>query len=246
MTISGLDADSDYQVQVRATNDEGDSGWSTAGSGTTNAQAQTPPAPAITLQLDVDSNVTLGPVREFEVSEGVGSVRIGLRAQTEGNVRPAEDFQITLDAVAATASAGEDYRWPSPTFVFPAADFVLDSGQYVLTVSNTLEVINDEIVEKVLYLELKILDPATLPPYVTVTSDTLITGQNGQAVEIHDDDYATVRFVDIVMNEGEEFEGRLVVEPLVDFGFTVSMIILENATYNRDDAFEKYSLLGDL
>ena len=238
MTISGLDADSDYQVQVRATNDEGDSGWSTAGSGTTNAQAQTPPAPAITLQLDVDSNVTMGEVGEFEVSEGVGSVRIGLRAQTEGNVRPAEDFQITLDAVAATASVGEDYLWPSPTFVFPAADFVLDSGQYVLTVSNTLEVINDEIVEKVLFLELMILDPATLPSYVTVTSDTLITGQ---AVEIHNDDSATVRFVDIVMNEGEEFEGRLVVDSLVDFGFTVSMFILENAMYSRDDAFEKIS-----
>ena len=35
----GLDADSLYQVQVRATNDEGDSAWSSAGSGTTNASA---------------------------------------------------------------------------------------------------------------------------------------------------------------------------------------------------------------
>ncbi len=41
-TIDGLDADSLYQVQVRATNDEGDSGWSSPGSGTTNASAQTP------------------------------------------------------------------------------------------------------------------------------------------------------------------------------------------------------------
>ena len=38
-TISGLDADSLYQVQVRATNNEGDSAWSSAGSGTTNASA---------------------------------------------------------------------------------------------------------------------------------------------------------------------------------------------------------------
>ena len=38
-TIGGLDADSLYQVQVRATNDEGDSAWSSAGSGTTNASA---------------------------------------------------------------------------------------------------------------------------------------------------------------------------------------------------------------
>ena len=38
-TITGLDADSLYQVQVRASNDEGDSGWSSAGSGSTNALA---------------------------------------------------------------------------------------------------------------------------------------------------------------------------------------------------------------
>ncbi len=38
-TIGGLEADSAYQVQVRATNDEGDSVWSSAGSGTTNAPA---------------------------------------------------------------------------------------------------------------------------------------------------------------------------------------------------------------
>ena len=36
-TISGLDADSLYQVQVRATNEDGDSAWSSAGNGTTNA-----------------------------------------------------------------------------------------------------------------------------------------------------------------------------------------------------------------
>ena len=39
-TIEGLDADSAYQVRVRATNDEGDGAWSSAGSGTTNALAE--------------------------------------------------------------------------------------------------------------------------------------------------------------------------------------------------------------
>ena len=39
-TIDGLDADSLYQVRVRASNDEGDSAWSSAGSGTTNALAE--------------------------------------------------------------------------------------------------------------------------------------------------------------------------------------------------------------
>ena len=39
-TIDGLDEDSAYEVQVRATNDEGDSVWSSAGSGSTNAPAK--------------------------------------------------------------------------------------------------------------------------------------------------------------------------------------------------------------
>ena len=39
-TIGGLDEDSAYQVQVRATNDEGDGAWSSPGSGSTNAPAE--------------------------------------------------------------------------------------------------------------------------------------------------------------------------------------------------------------
>ena len=38
-TITGLDADSSYEVQVSATNDEGTGDWSAAGSGSTNADA---------------------------------------------------------------------------------------------------------------------------------------------------------------------------------------------------------------
>ena len=42
-TITGLAAGTEYQVRVRATNDEGDSlFWSSTGTGTTNAQAQAP------------------------------------------------------------------------------------------------------------------------------------------------------------------------------------------------------------
>ena len=40
--LTGLASGTEYQVQVRATNDEGDSDWSSAGTGTTNAQAQAP------------------------------------------------------------------------------------------------------------------------------------------------------------------------------------------------------------
>ena len=43
-TISGLDEDSAYQVQVRASNDEGDGAWSSPGSGSTGAAINTPPS----------------------------------------------------------------------------------------------------------------------------------------------------------------------------------------------------------
>ena len=45
-TITGLMASTLYQVQVRATNDEGDSAWSASGSGTTGTTATAPVAPA--------------------------------------------------------------------------------------------------------------------------------------------------------------------------------------------------------
>ena len=38
-TITGLDAASEYQVQVQATNEDGDGGWSASGTGSTNATA---------------------------------------------------------------------------------------------------------------------------------------------------------------------------------------------------------------
>ena len=55
-TISGLDADSAYQVQVRATNDEGDGAWSSPGSGTTNAAINTAPAFTTVADFSVNEN----------------------------------------------------------------------------------------------------------------------------------------------------------------------------------------------
>ncbi len=52
-TINGLDPASAYQVQVRATNDEGDSDWSSPGSGTTNPAAP-PPNQSPTVQVTAD------------------------------------------------------------------------------------------------------------------------------------------------------------------------------------------------
>ena len=202
--IDGLETGSEYQVQVRATNDEGDGEWSASGAGIPGAGVTL----AVTLSLDLDDRVTVR-FGVAQVPEDFGTVRIGLRAETNG-VRPTEDFTVTLDAVDRTAVAGGEYEWPSPAYTFRAADFVVEEGRYVLTVSNDLEIVDDQVVERVKFLELKI-DGTTLPPYVTASAAV-----EELVVEIRDDDRASVRFVDIVMNEGEEFEGRLVLDGQVE------------------------------
>ena len=225
--IDGLETGSEYQVQVRATNDEGDGDWSESGAGIPGAGVTL----AITLSLDLDERVTVTGSGVAQVREDFGPVRIGLRAETNG-VRPTEDFTVTLDAVDGTAVAGEEYEWPSPAYTFRAADFMVEEGRYVLTASNDLEIVDDQVVEAVAFLELEI-DGTTLPPYVTASAAV-----EGQVVEIRDDDRARVRFVDIVMNEGEEFEGRLVLDRLVEIQLSIGIRVQSNATYDKDEAFE--------
>ena len=233
-TITGLDAGTEYQVQVRATNDEGDGDWSASGSGTTNAQAVTL---AIILSLDVDSNVTVDSRGLVKVSEDYGVLRIGLRA--EANVQPTEDFEVTLNLVDVSTIVGSDYRWPSSTFAFSAAGFMLDGGRYVLTVSNDLEVIDDDIVERHQFADLEI-DDTTLPSYVTAGGD--FPTVNDHAVTILNDDEATVSMMDLVMNEGEQAEARLLVSHQVEFAFTVVLRILDNQSHQSLDEFEKIGL----
>ena len=61
-TITGLAEDTEYDVQVRATNDEGTSGWSLSGSGSTDAPDNTPATgrPTISGVAQVDSLLTAG------------------------------------------------------------------------------------------------------------------------------------------------------------------------------------------
>ena len=57
MTITGLTEGTSYEVQVRATNDEGDSGWSDAGMGSTGTSGNNAPVfPVATLTLSVPEN----------------------------------------------------------------------------------------------------------------------------------------------------------------------------------------------
>ena len=85
-TLTGLDVGSEYQVQVSATNDEGDSTWSSAGTGTTNAQAPPPPGPPqnvvatpftgrVTLDWDPPASAGDVPIGHYEyrLQRGTGA-----------------------------------------------------------------------------------------------------------------------------------------------------------------------------
>ena len=306
-TITALDADSLYQVQVRATNDEGDSAWSSAGSGTTGAQANAAPFfPADTTTRDVPENSPAGtnvgdPVTamdddgdtltytlegtdaasfdidsesgqiqtksgvtyDYETKEGysvtvkaddgrggidtvavtinlldvpetpaitlafevaglqfevvkrdedAGTVAIGLRAETEGNTPPAEDFEVILRTVDQTAEAPGDYVAATLTYTFRAAGFVLENGQYVQTVSHDIEIVDDEIVEKVEYFELDV-DQNALPGHVTAPSITTVV------IEIQEDDRTTVRVENVTVDEGDDAVLTLTIDREVSFDF---------------------------
>ena len=67
-TITGLAASTAYEVQVRATNDEGDSGWSSSGDGTTSAAANSPATGTVTIS---DSAPHFGEALAVTVSDVV-------------------------------------------------------------------------------------------------------------------------------------------------------------------------------
>ena len=69
-TITGLAAGTEHQVQVRATNDEGDSRWSAAGTGSTNAQAQAPTVSsvAVTSNPGADETYAIGDTIQVTVT----------------------------------------------------------------------------------------------------------------------------------------------------------------------------------
>ena len=66
VTITGLAEDTEYEVQVRATNDEGTSGWSASGSGSTDANA----APSFTSAATFDAAENQTAVGTVVASDG--------------------------------------------------------------------------------------------------------------------------------------------------------------------------------
>ena len=100
-TITGLSAGTEYEVQVRATNDEGDGAWSPSGAGTTETTA----LPALS-------------IGDSSASEGDGTMTFAV------TLSEAATGQITVAYATAggTAIQGTDYTAASGTLTFVAGD----------------------------------------------------------------------------------------------------------------------------
>ena len=168
VTITGLTKETEYEVQVKAKSDEGESGWSDS------KKATTPKAPVVTLVLDPDSiaeggtsTVTatvapaLGSAFEVEVSAAAGS---GVDADVF-----TLSANVTLSFAAnETASTG--------TVTIAAVDNALDDHDKTVTVSGTastaevvapdgqtLTITDDDVLAEVAALETTQCDPDSDP-----------------------------------------------------------------------------------
>ena len=131
-TITGLEADSSYHVQVRATNDEGDSPWSVAEPGQTDAPPDDDPAPTqVTLTLD-----------PREVSENAGSRAVRVTGTLDGGARPTPtEVAVTVGSGSDTATEGEDYA------EVPALELTIPANRTDGTVTFALRPTNDRTAE---------------------------------------------------------------------------------------------------
>ena len=194
--------------------------------------------PEITLSF---RPVALVEVDGHTVDEEVGTVAVGLRAQTAGHVKPSEDFQVVVQASGGTAEAGQDYMEFSRTYSFSSGEFQLQDGIYVLTVTHDLQIIDDAITEVLQeYLGLYI-DTSALPEHVTVPS-----GENVGFLEILDSDQTTVRVVppDPPV-EGEDVVLLFMVDKPVPFDFQFPVFGISDTATGVVD-FDRFPRIRDL
>ena len=108
-TLSGLSENTSYQVQVRATNDEGTGSWSDSGTGTTDANA----APSFSSSA------------EFDAAENQTSAGTALTFDDAPNFEDAQDqgtnntYVVTVEA---TSGAGERVKTATQTITVTVTD----------------------------------------------------------------------------------------------------------------------------
>ncbi len=174
-TITGLDPDTEYQVQVRAVNDEGDGAWSPSGSGSTGTAA------------DVSTRVTLSLSRAT-VREGGGAQALVVTGRLDRNAQ-AQDVTVTLSAAGGTAQAG-DYAAPDVTLTIPAGR---TSAQATFTVTPVDDAVDEED------------ETLRVTGALSSSQSLAVEPSAGLAVTIRDDDTrgVAVRPASLTVREGQ-------------------------------------------
>ena len=201
---------------------------------TANAE-RNPAAVTVTLVVEGD-NVTLEyfpTTLALTVQEEAGAVRLGLRAVTNGDSRPAAPFQITVqsqdDDQDYNAEAGLDYQSFSQTYFFAPSSFQQESGRYVHTVWRTLSIVDDAATEKSEEFLLQIDEP----------SHADVTLAHSEAlVFITDSDVTTLSLTCLPANEGEPVTFTIMADKPVAFPFTVTVSTVAGTAVEGD--YTKY------
>ena len=165
VTITGLTKETEYEVQVKAKSDEGESGWSDS------KKATTPEAPVVTLVLDPDS------IAEGGTSTVTATVAPALGAAFEIEVSAAADSGVDADVFTLSAnvtlSFAANETASTGTVTIAAVDNALDDHEKAVTVSatvldsaevvapgaQTLTITDDDVLAKVAALETTQCDP---------------------------------------------------------------------------------------
>ena len=99
VVITGLDAGTAYRVQVRATNAEGDSGWSPAGTGTTDAAGNTAatgnPEISGTAQVGMTLEAAPGDIDDADGLTGVSYTYRWRRAEVDIPGATSSNYTLT-------------------------------------------------------------------------------------------------------------------------------------------------------
>ena len=143
-TITGLAEDTEYQVQVQATNAEGTGGWSEAGSGSTDANA----APVFTSPSAFDAAENQTAVGTVTAADSDDSV-------TGYTIKPGEDGStFAIEAATGVLTFRSAPNFEAPTDADRGNDYVVEvratsgTGARVKTADQTITVtVTDEVGE---------------------------------------------------------------------------------------------------
>ena len=143
-TITDLEASTEYEVQVNATNADGTGAWSDAASGSTQT-------PSTSLILSVDPSSIDEEAAGDDPGNGVTSVSVRVTATLDGGTR-AEAVSVTLsvgDASTAERGAGKDYTAPAALGDSGAGsvDITIPAGSTSGSVTFAIDPVDDSLDE---------------------------------------------------------------------------------------------------